>query len=312
MSSIDSADEGLLRPSTQCGFVAIVGRPNVGKSTLLNRLLGQKISITSKKPQTTRHQIVGIKTESHYQIVFVDTPGLHRKEKTALNRALNKASGSALRDADIIVVLVDRNRWSDEDEFVISKLASSRAVKLLALNKIDAMESKNDLLPAIAKIQSICKFAEVVPVSALDGTNLDTLERLLVDRLPASGFLFPEDQVTNRSERFMAMEIIREKLMRQLGSELPYDIAVAIEQFREEEGLIRIHGLILVDRESQKKIVIGRHGAKLKRVGTDARKDMEKLFDNKVMLELWVKVKSGWSDDERALQSLGYSESSGS
>jgi GTPase len=293
----------------KCGFVAIVGRPNVGKSTLLNKMLGQKVSITSKKPQTTRHQISGIKSTAEYQIIFIDTPGLHKKEKKALNRALNKAAGSALRDADIVILVTDRNRWTDEDEFVLSKVSTSRALKFLAVNKIDRLENKDLLLPAIAKIQSVCEFAEVVPLSAINGTNLKALEKLLVDALPSGPFMFPDDQITDRSERFMATEIVREKLMRQLGNELPYDVAVEIEQFSEEGRMLRIHALILVDRESQKKIVICQQGAKLKRIGTDARKDMEILFDNKVMLNLWVKVKSGWSDNERALQSLGYSDS---
>lgn len=292
----------------KCGFVAIVGRPNVGKSTLLNNLLGQKISITSKKPQTTRHQILGIKTIKQAQIIFVDTPGLHTNGKKALNRALNKSSSTALKDADVIVLVVDRNRWTAEDEYVLGKITSSDAVRFLVINKIDILEKKSALLPAIAKIKTLCDFAEVVPVSATDGHNLDALEKLIVAVLPGGELLFPGDQITDRSERFMAMEIVREKLMRQLGNELPYDIAVQIEQFKEDGRLIRIHALILVDRASQKRIVIGQQGAKLKRIGTDARKELEQLFESKVMLDLWVKVRTGWSNDERALQNLGYSD----
>jgi len=307
MTAESGADQSAAGPG-KCGFVAIVGRPNVGKSTLLNNLLGQKISITSKKPQTTRHQILGIKTTTEAQIIFVDTPGLHTSGKKALNRALNKSSSTALKDADVIVLVVDRNRWTAEDEYVLSKITPTDAVRFLVINKIDILEKKSALLPAIAKIKTMCDFAEVVPVSATDGHNLDALEKLIVTVLPKGEWLFPGDQITDRSERFLAMEIVREKLMRQLGNELPYDIAVQIEQFKEDGRLIRIHALILVDRESQKRIVIGQQGAKLKRIGTDARKDMEQLFDRKVMLDLWVKVKSGWSNDESALQSLGYSQ----
>ncbi len=293
---------------TRCGFVAIVGRPNVGKSTLLNSLLGQKISITSKKPQTTRHQILGIKTEKTYQAIFVDTPGLHLTEKKALNRALNRASSNAVRDADVLVFLVDQDYWNDEDEFVLNKVKNASAVKLLAINKVDCLSSKDRLLPVMDRLQNLCDFNAIVPVSATKGTNLDELEKAIVKALPENGFFFPDDQLTDRSERFMAVEIVREKIMRQLGDEIPYDVAVEIEKFKDEGRLLRINVLILVEREGQKKIIIGQQGAKIKRIGTDARKDMESMFERKVMLELWVKVKSGWSDNERALQSLGYSD----
>ena len=294
--------------STQCGYVAIVGRPNVGKSTLLNRILGQKISITSRKPQTTRHQILGIKTEANHQAIYVDTPGLHRTEKKALNRVLNKASSTALKDADVVVFVVDRERWSDEDQYVLEKVSAARGTKILAINKIDRLEGKNKLLPFIERLSQECSFEHIVPISAEQGTNIDSLEKVIFDALPESIHFYPEDQVTDRSERFLAMEIVREKVMRQLGEEIPYEVTVEIEQFKQEGRLLRINALILVEREGQKKIVIGQKGERIKRIGIDARKDMENLFEHKVMLELWVKVRSGWSDDERALKSLGYDD----
>ncbi len=295
-------------PPTRCGYVAIVGRPNVGKSTLLNRILGQKISITSRKPQTTRHQILGVKTEGDFQAIYVDTPGLHRSEKKALNRVLNKAASTALKDADVIVFVVDRDYWTDEDQYVLDKVAAARAFKVLAINKVDRLEDKNRLLPFIERLSAECDFSHIVPVSAERGTNVDRLENVISDALPESIHFYPEDQITDRSERFLAMEIVREKVMRQLGEEIPYEVAVEIEQFKQEGKLLRINALILVEREGQKKIVIGHKGERIKRIGIDSRKDMERLFEHKVMLELWVKVKSGWSDNERALKSLGYDD----
>ncbi|AZZ93676.1 GTPase Era [Hahella sp. KA22] len=294
--------------NSRCGYVAIVGRPNVGKSTLLNHILGQKISITSKKPQTTRHQILGIKTEGDYQAIYVDTPGLHQLDKKALNRVLNKASSSAIKDADVIVFVVDRKRWTEEDDYVLSKIAKVNRPRILVINKVDKLENKDDLLPFIDKVQKMCEFQHIIPLSALRGLNIDRLEAVINEMLPQGIHFFPEDQITDRSERFMAVEIIREKVMRQLGNEVPYEIAVEIEQFKREGALLRISALILVEREGQKKIVIGQKGERIKRIGSDARKDMEKLFESKVMLETWVKVKSGWSDNERALQSLGYDD----
>lgn len=290
----------------RCGYVALVGRPNVGKSTLLNRLLGQKISITSPKPQTTRHQILGIKTLSHAQIIYVDTPGLHRHARKALNRALNQAASSALFDVDVVVFLVDAWRWTDEDEQVLDILRQSGVPVFLAVNKIDRLRSKSELLPVLQSLSEKFDYAGVVPISALKGDNLDALEGRVLEHLPASPPLFPEDQVTDRSERFLAAELIREKLFRRLGKELPYGLTVEIEKFLEADSMLRINGLIWVERASQKKIVIGQHGSMLKAVGREARVDMEKMFGKKVYLELWVKVKEGWADDERALHSLGY------
>ena len=294
---------------TYCGFIAIVGRPNVGKSTLLNKILGQKISIISRKAQTTRHRIVGIKTEGVYQEIYVDTPGLHIEEKRAINRLMNRAASSAITDVDLVIFVVDGTHWNDDDEMVLNKLRKTKVPVVLAINKIDNIKNKDDLLPFITEISQKFNFADIVPMSAEKGNNLDAIEKIVRKSLRPGVHHFPEDYVTDRSQRFMASEIIREKLMRFMGEELPYSVTVEIEQFKvNERGTYEINGLILVERDGQKKIVIGRKGEKLKKIGTEARLDMERLFDNKVHLELWVKVKSGWADDERALRSLGYME----
>ena len=292
---------------TYCGFIAIVGRPNVGKSTLLNKILGQKISITSRKAQTTRHRIVGIHTEGPYQAVYVDTPGLHIEEKRAINRLMNRAASSAIGDVDLIIFVVDGTHWTDDDEMVLNKLRQAKAPVVLAINKIDNIKNKDDMLPFITEISQKFNFAEIIPISAQRGNNVQNLQKIVRTSLRPGVHHFPEDYVTDRSQRFMASEIIREKLMRFMGEELPYSVTVEIEQFKlNERGTYEINGLILVEREGQKKMVIGAKGQKLKVIGTEARADMERLFDNKVHLELWVKVKSGWADDERALRSLGY------
>ena len=294
--------------STRCGYVAIVGRPNVGKSTLLNHILGQKLAITSRKPQTTRHNMLGIKTEGEVQAVYVDTPGLHKHNDKALNRYMNRSASTALKDVDVVVFVVDRTRWTDEDQMVLEKVQHVKCPILLAVNKADRLEDRNELLPHLEWLATQLPQAEVVPISALHGQNLDTLERLVADNLPESEHFYPEDQITDRSSRFLAAELIREKIMRQLGAELPYQITVEIEEFKQEGRILHIHGLILVERDGQKKIIIGDKGERIKRIGQEARKDMEVLFDSKVMLNLWVKVKGGWSDDERALRSLGYTD----
>ncbi|KFJ90468.1 GTPase Era [Pseudomonas wenzhouensis] len=293
-------------PVTRCGYVAIVGRPNVGKSTLLNHILGQKLAITSRKPQTTRHNMLGIKTEGNVQAVYVDTPGLHKHNDKALNRYMNRSASSALKDVDVVVFVVDRTRWTDEDQLVLEKVQHVKCPILLAVNKADRLEDKSELLPHLNWLAEQLPQAEIVPISALQGQNLDTLEKLVGERLPESEHFYPEDQITDRSSRFLAAELIREKIMRQLGAELPYQITVEIEEFKQEGRILHIHGLILVERDGQKKIIIGDKGERIKRIGADARKDMETMFDSKVMLNLWVKVKGGWSDDERALRSLGY------
>jgi len=293
-------------PVTRCGYVAIVGRPNVGKSTLLNHILGQKLAITSRKPQTTRHNMLGIKTEGEIQAVYVDTPGLHKNNEKALNRYMNRSASAALKDVDVVVFVVDRMRWTDEDQLVLEKVQYVKCPILLAVNKSDRLEDKSELLPHLNWLAEQLPQAEIVPISALLGQNLDTLEKLVGERLPESEHFYPEDQITDRSSRFLAAELIREKIMRQLGAELPYQITVEIEEFKQEGRILHIHGLILVERDGQKKIIIGDKGERIKRIGQEARKDMETMFDSKVMLNLWVKVKGGWSDDERALRSLGY------
>ena len=294
---------------TYCGFIAIVGRPNVGKSTLLNKILGQKISITSRKAQTTRHRIVGIHTEGPYQAVYVDTPGLHIEEKRAINRLMNRAASSAIGDVDLIIFVVDGTHWNEDDEMVLNKLRQAKAPVVLAINKIDNVKNKDELLPFITELSGKFDFTDIVPISAQRGNNVHKLQEIVRRSLKPGIHHFPEDYVTDRSQRFMASEIIREKLMRFMGEELPYSVTVELEQVKlNERGVYEINGLILVERDGQKKMVIGQGGQKIKVIGTEARQDMERLFDNKVHLELWVKVKSGWADDERALRSLGYME----
>ena len=290
----------------RCGYVAIVGRPNVGKSTLLNHILGQKLAITSRKPQTTRHTLLGIKTEGDVQAIYVDTPGLHKDAEKALNRFMNKSASQTLREVDVVLFVVDRTRWTDEDELVWNKVRHLECPVLLVVNKVDRLEDKKDMLPHLEWLAAQLPQAEIVPVSALHGGNIERLEELVAERLPESEHHYPDDQLTDRSSRFLAAELIREKVMRQLGAEVPYQVAVEIEQFKQEGKILHIHALILVEREGQKKIIIGDGGARMKKIGQEARLDMQKLFGSKIMLNLWVKVKRGWSDDERALNSLGY------
>lgn len=296
-------------PQTHCGLVAIVGRPNVGKSTLLNRLLGQKVSITSRKPQTTRHRILGIDTEDDYQTIYVDTPGLHKEEKRAINRFMNRAASSSLAEVGLILLVVEGTRWGPEDDMVLTKVAQANLPVYLVINKVDKVQEKEQLIGHIQQLAEKHDFAHIIPVSAKQGRQVDALRDLVKQSLPPSEFFFPEDYITDRSSRFMAAEIIREKLMRFTGDELPYSTTVEIEQFKmTDNGVFRINGLILVERESQKRMIIGKGGQHLKTIGEQARLDMERLFDTRVFLELWVKVKQGWADDERALRSLGYGE----
>lgn len=291
---------------SHCGYIAIVGRPNVGKSTLLNHLLRQKISITSRKPQTTRHRIMGINSDSQHQCIFVDTPGLHSQFDKALNRAMNETVLNVIKDVDVVLFVVERFIWNEADQFVLDALEKAKVPVLLIINKIDLVRDKTELLPHIAKLTKKREFAEIIPVSALGGHNLDTIETLVKRLLPEGPFLFPEDQITDRSSRFIAAELIREKVTRQLGDELPYEVTVEIEKFETIKSVLHIHGLILVDKKGQKRIIIGKDGERLKQIGSAAREGMETTFQSKVMLNLWVKVKAGWADDERALQSLGY------
>lgn len=296
------------KPVTRCGYVAIVGRPNVGKSTLLNHMLGQKVSITSRKPQTTRNNVTGIKTDGANQIIFVDTPGLHKHEPRAINRYMNRAAGAAMKDVDLVLFVVDRLVWSEEDELVARQLENSRSTIILVVNKIDMIEDKNQLLPHLQSLSERLGVAEIIPLSALRGTNLDRLETIILKYIPEGMHMFDEDQFTDRSARFMVAEIVREKITRQLGDELPHQMAVEIEQYEQQGNILHIGAVILVEREGQKRILIGNKGDRIKQIGQQARLDMEKLLDTKIMLNLWVKVKSGWSDDDRALRSLGYDD----
>ena len=306
MSSVqnDQADAS----SPRCGLVAIVGKPNVGKSTLLNYLIGQKLSITSRKPQTTRHRLLGIKTVGNTQIIFVDTPGLHSGQDKAINRYMNKTVHNVVRDVDLILFVVDRLKWNEEDELVLRQIRHTETPVMLVINKVDLIEDKSILLPHINEMQSLYPFAEIFPLSALKEHNIEDLEKAIAARLPENPFYYPEDQITDRNARFLAAEFIREKITRQIGDELPYEATVEIEEFRHDGKVIHISALILVEKPGQKRIIIGDGGSRLKLIGTEARKDIEHLLDSKVMLNLWVKVKSGWSDDERALKSLGYDD----
>ena len=295
---------------TRAGYAALLGRPNVGKSTLLNRLIGQKISITAPKPQTTRHVILGIQTLPEAQIVYVDTPGLHRhQDRRAMNRYLNRAAASVLGYVDVAVLLIEALRWTDEDRDVLQRLAAFPGPVVLVINKADRIADKARLLPFLQEAAGRRGFTEVVPLSALKGDNVATLEQAIARLLPVGDFLFPADQITTASERFLAAELLREKLTRLLRAELPYALTVVIEHFVEEERLTRIHAVIWVERSSQKGIVIGEKGATLREVGRQARQDLERLLGRPVFLETWVKVRAGWSDDERALRSLGYADS---
>ncbi|QOL25581.1 GTPase Era [Thalassotalea sp. LPB0316] len=292
-----------------CGLIAIVGRPNVGKSTLLNNLLGQKVSITSRKPQTTRHRILGILTEDQYQAVLVDTPGLHVDEKRAINRLMNRAASSSIAEVELVIFLVEGTHWTQDDEMVLQKIKNANVPTILAVNKTDNVQDKEALLPHLQKLASKYDFKEIIPISAKKGENIEAIKAQCFKALPESDWWFPEDYITDRSSRFMASEIMREKLMRFTGDELPYSTTVEIEQFKiDEKGILHINALVLVERNSQKRMIIGNKGEKLKVIGQEARRDMQELFDRKVFLETWVKVKSGWADDERALRSLGYGD----
>ncbi len=287
------------------GYLAVIGRPNVGKSTLTNRLVGAKVSITSKKAQTTRHRIHGVLTTDDAQFIFVDTPGFQMTHKNALNRLMNRSVTSTFADVDVILLVVEAGNWGSGEAEILRMLPAGTPV-LLVINKIDRLTDKKELLPFIAKVSALHDFAELVPLSAEKGIGTDELLTTVMRYLPEGPPVFEADDITDRSERFMASEILREKLFRNLGEELPYGIAVEIEKFEQEGELRRIHAAVIVDRAGHKSIVIGKGGERLKRISTDARKEMETLFGGKVWLETWIKVKGGWADDERALKSLGY------
>lgn len=289
----------------RCGTVAIVGRPNVGKSTLLNHILGLKLSITSRKAQTTRHRVLGIHTTEDTQFLFVDTPGFQQKHINALNRNLNRTVTQVLSEVDVVLFVIEPMHLGDADRKVLALLPKNQPV-FLVVNKADLMGDKGNLLPLIQDFDLEFPFTGIIPVSAKKNLYLDELLSTVREYLPEQPAIYGEDELTDRNERFLAAEMLREKIFRLLGDEVPYSVAVEIEKFEQEGNLRRIHAAIIVDKESQKPMLIGKGGEKLKRISTEARQDMEKLFGGKIWLETWVKVKGGWADDERALKSLGY------
>ena len=289
-----------------CGFAAVVGRPNVGKSTLINALLKRKVSITSPKPQTTRHRILGIKSSSDAQIIFVDTPGINYAETRALNRYMNRAAHGAIEDVDVVLFMVEALKWTAEDQRVEERIKSSGRPVILVLNKVDRVRPRSKLLPFMDSISKEHRIDEIVPISARRGENLEALDAAIKARLPLSERLFPEDVFTDRGERFVAAELIREKLILRLDQEVPYRLSVEIEEMTQQKEMLHVSAIIWVERAGQKAIVIGRKGELLKQVGTAARQEMQKLFGRRVDLRLWVKVKDDWSDNERALAALGY------
>ncbi len=290
----------------RCGLVAVIGRPNVGKSTLINAVMGRKISIVTAKPQTTRHRILAVHTTGEAQTIFVDTPGIHRKAGKAMNRLMNRTAANALADADAILFVSDATRWTDEDDAVLQRLRDVHVPVIAVLNKIDRVQPREKLLATIAEMAARREFAEIVPVSALKHDNLHELLDLLPPFLPESPPLFPDDMVTDRSREFQAAEVIREKLTLMLHQEVPYGLTVQIERFAEDEGGIAIDATIWVERSSQKGIVVGKGGTVLKRVGKAARLELKEQLGRNVHLELWVKVKSNWADNEADLANLGY------
>ena len=287
------------------GYVSIVGKTNAGKSTLLNNILGQKIAITSRKPQTTRHRFLGIKTEGNHQIIFVDTPGFHSGQKRALNRYMNKIATNAMRGVDIVLYVVDNLNWSEEDLERVQSISHETSI-ILVFNKSDKLNDKNLLLPFIEERSKDSVFSHIIPISALKSIGVEELVGLVNDKLPLGSHLYPEDQVTNISEKFLASEVIREKCINKLGDELPYRISVSIERFSELKKIIHIDSVIYVEKQSQKGMLIGQSGSRLKSIGTASRIELEELLDSKIMLKTWVKVKSGWSDNESVLPSMGY------
>jgi len=292
--------------NTRCGYIAIAGRPNVGKSTLLNRLIGQKLSITAHKPQTTRHALLGISTLDNTQFVFIDTPGIHGDGKRTLNRILNKTASSATTGADVIVLVVQALVWNEDDQLALEIVRQQKCPWILAINKVDRVHPKEKLLPWLQHLDAGKDAAAVIPVSATKGHNLEALRTEIENVLPAADFMFSDDALTDRSSRFLASELVREQLTRFLAQELPYSVSVEIERFEETDKLLRIGAIIWVEKQSQKSIVIGKGGSSLKETGSRARQEMQKLFDNKVHLEMWVKVKEGWADDSALIRSLGY------
>ena len=292
----------------RAGHVALVGRPNVGKSTLLNHFLGQKLAITSHKPQTTRHSILGISTLKDGQIVYIDTPGIHQRGNKAMNRYLNRTATSPLSGGDLAVVIVDSNHWTEEDDMVLQRIQNSGLPVILVVNKIDTLQRREELLPVLAQLTEKTGLTTVVPVSARTGDNCEHLQQVILEMLPEGENIYPEDQITDRPERFFAAELIREQITRRYHKELPYSATVEIEEFDAQPHIYRIGAIIWVERDNQKGILVGKGGLALKETATEARKQLEDFFQTKVYLRLWVKVKKSWSADQASLSRLGYSE----
>jgi GTP-binding protein Era len=292
----------------RCGFVTVAGRPNVGKSTLVNRIVGRKLSITSNRPQTTRHRILGIASSDASQIVFVDTPGIHTGHTRALNRYMNRVASRAMIGVDLIMMVIEASGWIRDDDHILDRIGAEAVPVILVLNKIDRIKYREGLLPVLDDVARRYDFAATVPVCARTGENLERLRDVVEAHLPAGPPVFPQDHYTDRSEAFLAAEIVREKLIRRLGQELPHRLTVEIERFVEVEGRTVINTLVLVERNQHKAIVIGRGGARLKEAGSAARRDIARMLGRPVHLEVWVKVREGWSDDERALRGLGLAE----
>lgn len=292
------------------GYVTLIGRPNVGKSTLLNRLVKQKISITANRPQTTRHTITGINTSDSFQIIYVDTPGLNKAVKGPLNKRMNKASRSSMVGVDCIVLMIGQKGWTDLDKTVAEMLHSSKIPVVLVINKIDLLKDINTLLPIIESSEEVAgiQFKEIIPISAENGENVNGLEEKLLELLPEQAKLFSDEQVTDKSDRFLAGELVREQIFRLIGEEVPYAVAVKVEKFKHEGKLLRIEAIIWVEKKGQKAILIGKGGNQIKKIGTQARKGMEKTFAKKVFLELWVKVRENWRDNEQALRMFGFGD----
>ena len=306
--SMSSAPASGIEPLYRSGYAAVVGRSNVGKSTLVNHWLGQKLSITSRRPQTTRHRILGIKTTPTHQVVFVDTPGIHQERSSALNRYMNRAAAGALSDGDVVVFVIEAGRWTAGDERVLHRLRETQSPIVVGINKVDRITDKTKLLPFLAEVSQRTGLDELIPISALRGINTDALELHIVDRLPAGEALYPSDRLSDRNERFLSAELIREQLTNRFNQEIPYRLSVEIESFSDESDPVRIAAIVWVERRSQKPIVVGREGATLKQVGIRARREIETLLGRRVHLDLWVKVKAGWSDDEQALNRMGYAD----
>ena len=288
------------------GYISIVGKTNVGKSTLLNEILGQKIAITSRKPQTTRHRILGVKTIEDSQMIFIDTPGFHQDHKRALIKYMNKVASSAMKGVDVLIYVIEGLNWTEEDQELMNQIPEGYETSILVINKIDKINQKDDMLPFIGVMSELNKFSDIIPISALKKKNISALIDSILLKLPEGGHVYPADQVADISERFLASEIIREKCITRVGDELPYRITVSIERFKEEDAITHIDANLFVEKNSQKGMLIGSSGSKLKSIGTASRLELEDILQTKVMLNLWVKVKSGWTDDEAMLSTMGY------